>query len=168
VHAPREFDVCSSDHRSANLRSSGGQVRQEAHSRHQLGWLSSFDLRISLYSRSCGNNSGFALRVLHLQRLPAPVLARIRLRAKGSILANALVWALGTTGGSLLGPASKRVFNTWINEHDVGLLSGCRLLLIMDVFEHAFMINYGLKRADYIEAFFKNIDWKLASSRLKG
>lgn len=67
-----------------------------------------------------------------------------------------------------LDPVSKRVFNTWINEHDVGHLSGCDLLLIMDVFEHAFMIDYGLKRADYIEAFFKNIDWKIASSRLKG
>jgi len=65
-----------------------------------------------------------------------------------------------------LDPVSKRVFNTWINEHDVGHLSGCDLLLIMDVFEHAFMIDYGLKRADYIEAFFKNIDWKVASSRL--
>jgi len=32
-------------------------------------------------------------------------------------------------------------------------------ILVMDVFEHAFMIDYGLKRADYIEAFFKNIDW---------
>jgi len=35
----------------------------------------------------------------------------------------------------------------------------------MDVFEHAFMIDYGLKRADYIEAFFKAIDWKVASQR---
>ena len=40
-------------------------------------------------------------------------------------------------------------------------------LLVMDVFEHAFMIDYGLKRADYIEAFFKNIDWTAAEARLK-
>jgi Fe-Mn family superoxide dismutase len=37
----------------------------------------------------------------------------------------------------------------------------------MDVFEHAYMTDYGLKRPDYIEAFFKNIDWKAAESRLK-
>jgi Fe-Mn family superoxide dismutase len=37
----------------------------------------------------------------------------------------------------------------------------------MDVFEQAFMIDYGLKRVDYIEAFFKNIDWKAAEARLK-
>jgi Fe-Mn family superoxide dismutase len=29
------------------------------------------------------------------------------------------------------------------------------------------MLDYGLKRADYIEAFFKNIDWKAVESRLK-
>ena len=61
-----------------------------------------------------------------------------------------------------------RLFNVWINEHDVSHLAGCNPLLIMDVFEHAFMIDYGLKRADYIEAFFKNISWKAVESRNKG
>jgi Fe-Mn family superoxide dismutase len=60
-----------------------------------------------------------------------------------------------------------RLINFWINEHDVGHPAGCTPILILDVFEHAFMIDYGLKRADYIEAFFKNIQWKVAESRLK-
>ena len=64
-------------------------------------------------------------------------------------------------------PESKRLFNTWINEHEIGHISGGSLLLIMDVFEHAFMIDYGLKRAEYIEVFFKNIDWKVVSKRFK-
>jgi superoxide dismutase, Fe-Mn family len=59
------------------------------------------------------------------------------------------------------------LFNTWINEHDGGHFAGCRPILIMDVFEHAYMTDYGLKRADYIAAFFKNINWKAAESRLK-
>jgi Fe-Mn family superoxide dismutase len=59
------------------------------------------------------------------------------------------------------------LINFWINEHDVSHPAGCNLILIMDVFEHAFMHDYGLKRADYIEAFFKNIDWKAAESRLR-
>lgn len=63
--------------------------------------------------------------------------------------------------------ASGRLMNFWINEHDVGHPAGCHPILIMDVFEHAFMIDYGLKRADYIEAFFKNIDWKAVEARLK-
>lgn len=59
-----------------------------------------------------------------------------------------------------------RLFNTWINEHDVGHLAGATPLLVLDVFEHAFMLDYGLKRADYIEAFFKAIDWKVVEGRL--
>jgi Fe-Mn family superoxide dismutase len=63
--------------------------------------------------------------------------------------------------------ADGRLINFWINEHDGGHPAGCLPILIMDVFEHAYMIDYGLKRADYIEAFFKNIDWKAAEARLK-
>lgn len=63
--------------------------------------------------------------------------------------------------------ANGRFINFWINEHDVSHPAGCNPILIMDVFEHAFMIDYGLKRADYIEAFFKNIDWKAVEARLK-
>lgn len=61
---------------------------------------------------------------------------------------------------------SGKLFNIWINEHDTAHLSGCKPVLIMDVFEHAFMVDYGLKRADYIEAFFKNINWEAAGKRL--
>jgi Fe-Mn family superoxide dismutase len=61
-------------------------------------------------------------------------------------------------------PVAKKLFNTWINEHDVGHLAACPIILIMDVFEHAFMIDYGLKRADYIEAFFNAIDWSIVIS----
>jgi Fe-Mn family superoxide dismutase len=60
-----------------------------------------------------------------------------------------------------------RLFNTWVNEHDMGLLAGATPLLVMDVFEHAFMLDYGLKRVDYIEAFWKAIDWSVVESRLK-
>jgi superoxide dismutase, Fe-Mn family len=60
-----------------------------------------------------------------------------------------------------------RLINFWINEHDVSHPAGCNPLLVMDVFEHAFMIDYGLKRADYIGAFFKNINWTEVEKRLK-
>ena len=62
---------------------------------------------------------------------------------------------------------AKRTFNCWVNEHDVGHLSGAVPLLVMDVFEHAFMLDYGLKRADYIASFFRNIDWKEIEGRFK-
>ncbi|MFA5065569.1 MAG: Fe-Mn family superoxide dismutase [Dehalococcoidia bacterium] len=60
-----------------------------------------------------------------------------------------------------------RLFNQWINEHDAGHPAGCQPLLVLDVFEHAFLTDYGLKRADYIEAFLKNVDWKTVEARLR-
>jgi len=60
-----------------------------------------------------------------------------------------------------------RLINFWINEHDVSHPAGCAPLLVMDVFEHAFITDYQLKRADYIEAFFKAIDWGAVGLRLK-
>lgn len=63
-------------------------------------------------------------------------------------------------------PETKRVFNVWINEHDAGHFSGCIPLLVMDVFEHAYMLDYGIKKVDYIEAFFRSIDWQIVENRL--
>jgi Fe-Mn family superoxide dismutase len=60
-----------------------------------------------------------------------------------------------------------RLMNQWINEHETGHLAGATPILVLDVFEHAFMIDYGLKRADYIEAFFRNVNWSTAESRLR-
>ncbi|OGZ08460.1 MAG: superoxide dismutase [Candidatus Lloydbacteria bacterium RIFCSPHIGHO2_02_FULL_50_13] len=61
---------------------------------------------------------------------------------------------------------SDRLFNVWVNEHDVGHLAGTTPLLVMDVFEHAFMHDYGLKRTDYIEAFWKAVDWGVVEKRI--
>jgi len=59
-----------------------------------------------------------------------------------------------------------KLFNVWINEHDVGHLAGATPLLVMDVFEHAFVLDYGMKRAEYIESFMKAVDWKVVNDRL--
>ncbi len=66
----------------------------------------------------------------------------------------------------VLDPKKRMVFNVWVNEHDVGHLSGAVPLLVMDVFEHAFMLDYGLKRADYIQAFLGAIDWSVVDGRI--
>ncbi len=55
--------------------------------------------------------------------------------------------------------------DNWVNEHDVGILVGTTPLLVMDVFEHAYITDYGIKRADYIEAFMKAIDWSVVEQR---
>ena len=61
--------------------------------------------------------------------------------------------------------AAKRLFNVWVNEHDVGHPTGEKPLLVMDMWEHAFMIDYGLAKADYIAAFFAAIDWDAVEKR---
>ena len=61
---------------------------------------------------------------------------------------------------------SGALINEWINEHQNNHLAGCMPILVMDVFEHAFMIDYGLKRADYIEAFLRNVNREAVESRL--
>ena len=63
-------------------------------------------------------------------------------------------------------PTAQRLYNIWVNEHDTGHLATCPIVLIMDVFEHAFMLDYGVKRADYIEAFYNAIDWNVVQGRL--
>lgn len=61
---------------------------------------------------------------------------------------------------------SGKLFNQWINEHEVGHPAGCNPILVIDVFEHAYLTDYGLNRVDYIEAFFQNINWDNVASRL--
>ncbi len=56
-------------------------------------------------------------------------------------------------------PEGRNLFNVWINEHDVGHLFYSVPLLVNDVFEHAYLADYGSERKDYIEAFLKVIDW---------
>ncbi|HLB50979.1 MAG TPA: Fe-Mn family superoxide dismutase [Patescibacteria group bacterium] len=58
-----------------------------------------------------------------------------------------------------------KLFNVWVNEHDLGHLAGATPLLVMDVFEHAFVLDYGLQRAAYIEAFWKAIKWAEVEKR---
>ncbi len=58
-----------------------------------------------------------------------------------------------------------QLLDVWVNEHDAGHLAGCVPLVNMDVFEHAFMLDYGTKKADYISAFMDAVDWKEVSKR---
>lgn len=59
-----------------------------------------------------------------------------------------------------------RLFNVWVTEHDMGNLTTSTMLLVMDVWEHAYMTDYQIKRADYIDAFLAAIDWSVVTKRL--
>ena len=59
------------------------------------------------------------------------------------------------------------IYNVWVNEHDVGILAGTTPLLVMDVFEHAFVTDYGMDRAAYIDAFVEAVDWQVVEERFE-
>ena len=64
-------------------------------------------------------------------------------------------------------PKEGRLINEWINEHDLGHIAGGTPILIMDVFEHAYITQFGLERNKYIDVFFNNINWETVSKRFK-
>ncbi len=66
-----------------------------------------------------------------------------------------------------LDPVSGSLSNHWIDLHETGNVAGYKPILIMDVWEHAFIKDYApADRPKYIEAFFSNINWDVVSSRL--
>jgi Fe-Mn family superoxide dismutase len=65
-------------------------------------------------------------------------------------------------------PANGRLSNHWITLHETGNVAGFTPVLVMDVWEHAFLLDYKpAERPKYIEAFFSNIDWNVCEERLQ-
>jgi superoxide dismutase, Fe-Mn family len=66
-----------------------------------------------------------------------------------------------------LDPRTGFVSNHWIDLHETGNVSGFVPLLVMDVWEHAFLLDYKpAERPKYIEAFLSNVDWEAVESRM--
>jgi Fe-Mn family superoxide dismutase len=64
-------------------------------------------------------------------------------------------------------PVTERLSNHWIALHQDGVPSGFKPILVMDVWEHAFLLDYKpAERPKYIEAFFNNVDWDAVQRRL--
>ena len=62
---------------------------------------------------------------------------------------------------------SQRIDNYWIDDHQSGHIAGAVPIVVMDVWEHAFIKDY--KPADkskYIEAFLANVDWAACADRM--
>ncbi|MBI4321764.1 MAG: superoxide dismutase [Chloroflexi bacterium] len=58
-----------------------------------------------------------------------------------------------------------KLHNYLTDIHSEGVWS-CAPVLIMDVYEHAYFIDYGTNRKAYIDAFVKNINWDVVNARL--
>jgi Fe-Mn family superoxide dismutase len=65
-------------------------------------------------------------------------------------------------------PATERLSNHWVTLHQDGVPAGFKPLLVLDVWEHAFMRDYkATERAEYVQAFFRNVDWGAVERRLQ-
>lgn len=70
-------------------------------------------------------------------------------------------WAI-----AFLNPATGTVSNHWVELHETGNVAGFVPLLVMDVWEHAFLLDYKpADRPKYIEAFMSNVDWDAVNGR---
>ena len=56
----------------------------------------------------------------------------------------------------------KRLLNAWIDEHQLGQLVGLELIIVLDMWEHAYFIDYTpAEKKKYIDAFFANLNWQV-------
>src|SRR3989338_10503693 len=65
-------------------------------------------------------------------------------------------------------PVSKQLLEAWVDEHHLGILTGLPPILVLDMWEHAYFIDYtpGEKKK-YIEAFFANLNWRVVEKNFE-
>ena len=81
--------------------------------------------------------------------------------AVGKALGGGSGWVLLTWS-----PHDKRLVNSWAADHTMTLANG-RPVLAMDMYEHAYAIDYGAAAGKYIDAFFQNINWDEVNRRFE-
>ncbi len=58
-------------------------------------------------------------------------------------------------------------FVLWVADHELGQLGDLNVLLAIDMWEHAYMVDYTpAEKAEYVKAFFKNLNWELVEKRI--
>ncbi|MCW9054500.1 MAG: Fe-Mn family superoxide dismutase [Candidatus Pacebacteria bacterium] len=54
----------------------------------------------------------------------------------------------------------------WVSDHELGVLAGLPVLIAMDMWEHAFMVDHvPAEKSAYIDAFLKNLNWSVVERR---
>jgi len=123
------------------------------------------------------NTGGMVLHELYFDNLggkgeePAGELAEMIKRDFGSFenwKKEFIEIAKAARGWVLLCLFDGKLHNYSVDYHDVGAVWGARPVLALDVWEHAYYLDYGPDRAKYLEAFFKNLDWSKVADKLKG
>lgn len=59
-------------------------------------------------------------------------------------------------------PIAKKLTHAWVDEHHLGLLNGLQPILALDMWEHAWIIDYSpADKKKYVMAFFENLNWSV-------
>ena len=84
-----------------------------------------------------------------------------RWQAEFTALAKAMG---GGSGWAVLAwsPREARLVNHWASDH-TQLLAGATPLLALDMYEHAYHLDYGANAGAYVDAFMRNIRWQVVS-----
>jgi len=130
-----------------------------------------------LKRRECTAFNGTYLHQLYFENLsgkggePSDALKRMATAAFGSwdaYIAD-LKGSAGSTPGWVLTTKNRidgSLHNYVMYEHHIGLPAHQEVVLALDCWEHAFFIDYGVKKADYLGAFLKNVNWTEVNKRL--
>lgn len=87
---------------------------------------------------------------------------RAEFAAMGKALGGGSGWVLLTWSAR-----DKRLVNTWAADHTMTLAGGTPLLAL-DMYEHAYAIDYGAKAGAYVDAFMATLNWSHADGLFKG
>ncbi len=64
-------------------------------------------------------------------------------------------------------PSDKKLKTNLVHsEHHVGLVANARVIVALDLWENAYAIQFGIKKSDYLKAFFDSLNWKIVEMRL--
>ena len=64
-------------------------------------------------------------------------------------------------------PVNGRLYNVISDEHAHGVLWMAAPLVVIDVYEHAFYVDYKNRKATYVEKFMEHIDWSAVNARYR-
>jgi Fe-Mn family superoxide dismutase len=103
---------------------------------------------------------------------PTPVLAEVLARDFGSVdrwRSEFVAMAKGLAGGSgwvllVYVPRDRRLINQYAGDHGQATAGGIPILAL-DMYEHAYHIDFGANAQAYIDAFLRNIDWSSTQTR---
>jgi len=63
---------------------------------------------------------------------------------------------------------TKRPFVMQVEKHNVNVFPACKFLMVLDVWEHAYYLDYKNARSEFVGAFWNIVNWEEISKRLKG